>query len=86
METHDRVDRNALNTVADGRWRVVGMADCLESAGIGDFDADGMDDIFWNYPTTGANSIWLLNGVERKSRHFVPRSSIGWRAFGVSHL
>jgi hypothetical protein len=67
-----------------GEWLVWPIA--WEVPGIGDFDADGIDDIFWNYPTTGANSIWLLNGVERKSRHFVPRSSVGWRAFGVSHL
>ena len=42
-----------------------------------------MDDILWQYPTTGANSIWLLYGAERKSRGSLSRTSVGWRPFGV---
>ena len=64
-----------------GEWLVWPIT--WEVLGIGDFDADGMDDIFWQYPAAGANSIWLLNGAERKSRHSLPRTSVGWRAFGV---
>jgi hypothetical protein len=50
MGTHDRVDRNTFNTVADERWRMVGMAD---------FTGDGQDEIFFRHDN-GQNRIWTI--------------------------
>ena len=30
-----------------------------------DFNANGKDDILWRNPTTGANSVWFMNGARR---------------------
>jgi hypothetical protein len=35
--------------------------------GLGDFNADGFDDILWNNVTTGEVDVWLMNGTTRLS-------------------
>jgi hypothetical protein len=32
-----------------------------------DFNANGKDDILWRNPTTGANSVWFMNGAQETS-------------------
>jgi len=41
------------DTIADGRWKIVG---------IGDYDQDGQNDLFWRHETTGHVSAWKMNG------------------------
>jgi hypothetical protein len=41
------------DTIADGRWKIVG---------IGDYDQDGRNDLFWRHETTGQLSAWRMNG------------------------
>lgn len=33
--------------------------------GFSDFNLDGRTDIIWRNPTTGANTVWLMNGITR---------------------
>ena len=69
--------------VRTGRGELPTVASSWEIGGIGDFDADGFDDIFWHNPTTGNNAIWLLDGVSRKTRASIQATGAGWRPFGV---
>ena len=73
MEGETIKERGQLPTVG-GAWTI---------AGVGDFDMDGMADVFWHNPETGANSIWLLNGTERKARGTIPSVDRSWSPFGV---
>jgi uncharacterized repeat protein (TIGR01451 family) len=53
-------------------------------AGTGDFNRDGKMDILWQDVTTGAISIWLMDGVNRTAD--VPVATVGdlhWRIRGV---
>jgi hypothetical protein len=44
----------AVSPVADSNWNV---------AAVGDYNADGKDDIVWRNDVTGDTSIWMLNGA-----------------------
>jgi hypothetical protein len=53
-------------------------------AGLGDFDGDGKPDLVWRNQATGANEVWLMNGLTRKS--VVPIFSVpdlGYQIVGV---
>jgi hypothetical protein len=52
----------AIGTVPDVNWNV---------SAVGDYNADGKDDIVWRNDTTGDTSIWMLNGA-----NFAPGSGI----------
>jgi uncharacterized repeat protein (TIGR01451 family) len=41
---------------ADANWRL---------GGVGDFDGDGKPDLVWRNQATGADEIWLMNGLTR---------------------
>ena len=59
----------------DLNWRV---------GGIGDFDGDGKPDLVWRNQATGADEVWLMNGLTRTS--VVPILSvpdIGWQIVSV---
>ena len=60
---------------SDVNWRLVGL---------GDFDGDGKPDLVWRNQGTGADEIWLMNGLTRTS--VVPIFSVpdvGWQIVGV---
>lgn len=44
------------NRVPDTNWKVVAM---------GDFNADGKNDLVWQHRTTGGLAVWYQNGVNR---------------------
>ena len=68
METQHRVARNALNTVADERWRVVGMAD---------FTGDGQDEVFFRHDN-GQNRIWTIVDGKRTSSDAITSAHKDW--------
>ena len=35
----------------------------IADASFGDFDGDGMCDVFWRNTSTGETSLWLMNGA-----------------------
>jgi uncharacterized repeat protein (TIGR01451 family) len=41
---------------ADPNWRL---------GGVGDFDGDGKPDLVWRNQATGADEVWLMNGLTR---------------------
>jgi uncharacterized repeat protein (TIGR01451 family) len=43
---------------SDLNWRL---------GGVGDFDSDGKPDLVWRNQATGANEVWLMNGLTRTS-------------------
>lgn len=49
-----------------------------------DFDGDGKSDIFWRNPSTGANTIWFMNGSAVRSAAIVGALATSWTpvAFG----
>jgi hypothetical protein len=54
--------------------------------GVGDFDNDGkVDDIVWRNYSTGANSIWFMNGTTRtsSSRLSHDTTDLNWEVLGA---
>jgi hypothetical protein len=66
-------------------WRIIG---------IGDFNHDGIDDVFWQYAPTGLVSVWEMNGsgvvttTQNISRFCGPSDgcSTTWKALGVADV
>lgn len=63
-------------------------------SGCGDFNLDGMPDVFWFNPTTGETSVWLMSPLTFKERNVAVTSptymslpnvspSSGWLPIGV---
>jgi glucose/arabinose dehydrogenase len=53
-------------------------------AGVGDFDGDGKPDIVWRNQSTGADEIWLMNGLTQKAVvPIFPVPDPGWQIVGV---
>jgi FG-GAP-like repeat len=62
----------------DPQWKVVG---------VGDFNADGQDDLAWQQAGTGALAAWLLNGsAVVGSPSLVPDrwADMNWKVVGVA--
>jgi len=55
-------------------------------AGVADFDGDGVPDILWRNPSTGANALWYMqsNGTAIKSAVGVPYCEPAWQVAGVA--
>ena len=61
----------------DAQWKVVG---------VGDFNADGQDDLAWQHAGNGAVATWLLNGsTVIGSPSFTPDrwTDLNWKVAGV---
>ena len=64
--------------VSDTNWKIVGM---------GDFNGDGKPDILWQHQTTGALSVWLMNGTSLASLATVTPgvvSDTNWKIVGIN--
>lgn len=66
----------ATVALADRNWQAVG---------VGDFNGDGKADILWRHAGTGANSIWLMDGLTRLSGSgsTTAIADLNWRVMGV---
>nr|MBA3965254.1 FG-GAP repeat protein [Nitrospirales bacterium] len=51
-----------------------------------DFNKDGKSDIVWRNTSTGASSVWLMNGVNIASTGFPGGASLAWKIAGVGDL
>ncbi|UFP97127.1 FG-GAP repeat domain-containing protein [Gloeobacter morelensis] len=49
----------------------------------GDFDGDGHTDILWRHYQTGANTIWLMDGIAMRQSVSLDPVSTYWFAVGV---
>jgi Calx-beta domain/FG-GAP-like repeat/Galactose oxidase, central domain/Kelch motif len=57
----------------------------LWTAGSGDFNGDGQTDLVLQHQTTGAVSVWLMNGLTRtRSVVLSPARPVAWRIAGVA--
>ena len=65
-----------IRTVADQRWKVVG---------VGDFDGDGRADIVWRNSASGENYIYPMQGLTVKASEGYLRTvaSASWKVVGV---
>ena len=66
--------------VADTAWKIVGT---------GDVDGDGDADVFWQNTTTGALSLWTMNGLQMVSGDpLIPSNAgdINWRVRAVADI
>jgi len=70
MEAGYIVEENILNTVADSKWKVIGMAD---------FTGDGLDEIFFRHQTRGENRLWLIEDGKRTSSLVVQSAAKEWQ-------
>ncbi len=68
-----------LPPVADTAWQIFGAAD---------FNGDGGPDLLWRHGTTGANTIWVMNGTApatpAAAAAMPPVSDRGWEIGGVA--
>jgi hypothetical protein len=65
----------ALPSVNGGGWNI---------AGVGDFDADGLDDVLWHSSTSGSVAIWLLDAAGVPTYTPVSQvSDLDWQIDGV---
>jgi hypothetical protein len=69
----------ALPQISDQNWQV---------AGVADFNGDGRSDIVWRNDSTGATSIWMMNGTSLGGDSGVTQLQIGppWRVAAVADL
>lgn len=57
----------------------------LRVASVADFNADAKPDILWRNTLTGANELWLMNGVTRTTQVILPTvADTFWRVCGQS--
>lgn len=53
-------------------------------SGVGDFNGNGTEDLLWRNFETGANGIWLMNGVERRAiRNLEVETNTDWYIAGT---
>ena len=65
----------AIDTEPNTNWAI---------SGTGDFNGNGTEDILWRNFETGANGVWLMNGVERRaSRTIESETNTNWYIGGV---
>jgi hypothetical protein len=70
----------AISTIADLKWRIVGVAD---------FNGDGKADLLWRHgvpgeSATGASSVWLMSGATlTKARNLGTVADLNWRVGGT---
>jgi hypothetical protein len=63
-----------LDTQNDMTWSI---------AGVGDFNADGNQDILWRNTSTGANYVWYMDGVTHLSGASIDTlSDLTWSIVG----
>jgi hypothetical protein len=70
--------------VADVNWHIVGAAD-IANNGV----QDGRTDLIWHHQTTGALSVWYMNGATLLSGEPLSPGSVGdtgWKVRGVGHF
>jgi hypothetical protein len=54
-------------------------------AGTGDFDGDGQADIYWRHATSGAGSIWFMDGLVRRAIAAPPTpADAGWQITAIA--
>lgn len=77
MDASNRLSGSgALTAPADLNWRV---------AGTGDFNGDGLADIFWRHATTGSTSLWFMDGLTKLSTATPPGiADVNWQVAGVA--
>jgi hypothetical protein len=63
MQGASVVSSLALPTVSDLKQKI---------QAVGDYNGDGKPDIVWRNTTTGANSLWLMNGTAYGSTVSLP--------------
>lgn len=73
MDGTNFVSSVSLTAVSDSNWRI---------RGAGDFNGDGSPDIVWRNFATGANVLWLMNGVTLTSTVSLPPVSLDWVIYG----
>ncbi|HZH44641.1 MAG TPA: FG-GAP-like repeat-containing protein [Lysobacter sp.] len=58
-------------TVADPDWRIVAL---------GDFDGDGVTDLYWRHQVSGVNDIWLMGSLlPRQVRSVHREPDLNWK-------
>jgi FG-GAP-like repeat/FG-GAP repeat len=55
-------DGGGIGIASDQNWRIGGTAD---------FDGDGRTDLLWRNYGSGANAVWLLDGVKYREGHLI---------------
>ena len=54
------------------------------SATAGDFDGDGMSDIFWRHGEDGRNRLWFMDGMDRDAQGTPPSfANTAWQVAGL---
>ena len=65
----------AIDTEPNTNWAI---------SGTGDFNGNGTEDILWRNFETGANGVWLMNGVKhRANRTIESETNTNWYIGGV---
>ena len=55
----------------------------FQIAGVGDFNNDGTDDVFWHNPGTGATDIWLLQNGKWSASVSPGNHPLGYQVAGT---
>lgn len=62
-------------------------ADSWDMRGTGDFNNDNRPDLIWRNTVTGANQIWLMNGLDcTETVNLEPLDDTNWQLMGSSDL